>query len=70
MSRRVSKSLVALTFALVLCLSAPAASAMSRDRGGDPGFGSQIVRILKNFVRHFNPFVAQSDSDNISPPKP
>lgn len=70
MKRRVSKSLVALAFAAVLCLSTPAASAMSRNRGGDPDFGTQIVRFLKNFVHHFNPFTPQSDSDAVSPPKP
>lgn len=70
MNRSVSKSLVAFAFAVVLCLSTPAASAMSRDRGGDPGFSSQIVRFLKNFVHHLNPFNVESDSDAVSPPKP
>ncbi len=55
MSRRVSKSLVALAFASVLCLSTPAASAASRDGGFDPGFGARIARIVRGFFHHFVP---------------
>jgi hypothetical protein len=67
MSRRVSKSLVALAFALVLCLSTPAASAATRDGGFDPGFGARIVRIVKGFFHHFMPNTAV---DLPSTPKP
>ena len=56
MSRRVSKSMVALVFALVLSLSAPSAFAMSREsRGFDPDFGTRIVQFVKSLVRHFVP---------------
>ena len=55
MNRRVSKSLVALAFALVLCLSTPSASAATRDGGFDPSFGARIVRIVKGFFHHFVP---------------
>ena len=67
MSRRVSKSLVALAFASVLCLSTPSAfAAANRDRGFDPGFGTRIVRFLKGIVHHFSP----STTELISIPKP
>jgi hypothetical protein len=55
MSRRVSKSLVALAFASVLCLSTPSASAATRDGGFDPGFGARIMRMVKGFIHHFVP---------------
>ena len=67
MSRRVSKSLVALAFASVLCLSTPAASAATRDGGFDPGFGARIVRMVKGFIHHFVPGVM---TDFPSVPKP
>lgn len=68
MSRRVSKSLVVLAFASVLCLSTPSASAaMSRDGGFDPSFGARIVRMVKGFFHHFVPGTA---TDLPSTPKP
>lgn len=67
MSRRVSKSLVALAFALALCLSTPSASAMSRDRGWNPDFGTRIVQFVRSIVRHFVP---SSQVDLPSVPKP
>ena len=67
MSRRVSKSLVALAFALVLCVSTPSAFAATRDGGFDPGFGARIVRIVKSFFHHFVP---SSAVDFPSVPKP
>ena len=55
MSRRVSKSLVALVFAVVLSVSTPSAFAATRDGGFDPSFGARIVRIVKGFFKHFVP---------------
>lgn len=67
MDRRVSKSLVALSFALALCLSSPSASAMSRDRGFDPSFGARISRFFQSVVHHFLP---SSFDEQLGPPKP
>jgi hypothetical protein len=67
MNRRVSKSLVALAFALVLCLSTPSASAATRDGGFDPSFGARIIQLVKGFIHHFIP---GSMTDMPSTPKP
>ena len=68
MSRRVSKSLVALAFTLALCVSTPSASAMSRDgRGWNPDFGTRIVQFVRSIVRHFVP---SSQVDFPGVPKP
>lgn len=66
MSRRVSKSLVALVFTGVLALSTPSASAATRDGGMDPGFGARIVRVVKSLFRHMIPGI----TEQISIPKP
>ena len=55
MNRRVSKSLVALAFALALSLSTPSAFAATRDGGFDPGFGARIIRMVRGFIHHFVP---------------
>ena len=67
MNRRVSKSLVALAFALALSLSTPSVSAATRDGGFEPGFGDRIVRIVKGFFHHFMP---GATVDLPSTPKP
>ena len=67
MTRRVSKSLAALAFAVALCLSTPSASAMSRERGFDPDFGTRIVQFVKSIVRHFVP---STNIDLPAVPKP
>ena len=67
MSRRVSKSLVALAFALVLCVSTPSAFAATRDGGFDPSFGARIVRMVRGFFHHFVP---SSAVDFPAVPKP
>ena len=61
MSRRVYRSAVALVFALVLTLSAPVASAATRDRSFSPSF-SRIVQILKQFAHKFGMTTSQDDS--------
>ncbi len=66
MSRRVSKSLVALAFTFVLCLSTPSTFAATRDGGFDPSFGTRIVRIVKGFFKHLAPGITEL----ISIPKP
>jgi hypothetical protein len=72
MYHRLSKTVVALGFALALALSTPTASAsVSRYQGSEPGFGSQIVRFLKNFAHKF--FVTSQDdvsTIHIGPPIP
>ena len=50
MSRRVSKPVAAL-LALVISLSAESALAMPYGRDLNPGFGTRITRILKQFGR-------------------
>lgn len=66
MQRRVSKSSAAIAFALALSLSTPVFAA-SRQDGGDPDFGTRIVRIVKTFLRHFVPGV---NADYPGTPKP
>ena len=69
MSRRVSKIAATALFALVLTLSTPSAfAAQSRD-GGDPDFGTRIIRVLKNIAHHFG-FHTWTNDEQLSPPKP
>lgn len=51
MNRRVSKAAAAL-FVVVLSLSTPAFAAPRRSPD-DPDFGTRIVRIIKNLIKHF-----------------
>jgi hypothetical protein len=67
MKRRVSKSIVAIGFALALSLSTPSLFAAQRAGIGDPDFGTRIVRIVKALLGKFT-FV--SNSDGLAPPKP
>jgi ABC-type sugar transport system substrate-binding protein len=70
MSRRVSRSVAAALLALVLSLSTPAAFAASRDGGSDPGFGSQIVRVIKHFAKKLGIIGTYEDFASPAPPKP
>ncbi|GAC1429034.1 MAG: hypothetical protein NVSMB68_01160 [Thermoanaerobaculia bacterium] len=68
MNRRVSKSLVALSFAVVLCLSTPSAFASGRGESGfEPSFTTRIVRFIAGIVHHFTP---STNTDFPSVPKP
>jgi hypothetical protein len=71
MSRRVFRSAGALVFALVLTLSAPVASAATRDRSFSPNF-SRIVQILKQFAHKFGITALDEDVTTAypGPPKP
>lgn len=48
MSHRYARTIAA--FVIVVLLASPAAFAARRDGGFDPSFGSQIVKILKQFA--------------------
>lgn len=69
MSRRLSRPAAAALLAIILSLSAPSAFAATRDGGMNPGFGPRIVRVLKNWVRHFVPSTLE-DVVWPTPPKP
>jgi len=69
MSRRVSRPAAAI-LALIISLSAPAAFAAQRDRGIDPSFGSQIVRVIKKFAKKLGIVTQEDLSAWPGPPKP
>ncbi|HSP17570.1 MAG TPA: hypothetical protein VLV78_22690 [Thermoanaerobaculia bacterium] len=69
MNRRLSRAVIAVLFAVVLSLSTPSAFAAQRDGGWGPDFGSRIVRVLKNWMRHFG-ISSQDDINYPTPPKP
>jgi hypothetical protein len=71
MGRRVSKT-AAITLAILISLSSPSAFAASRGRDLSPGFGSQIIRVIKKFAKKFW-LIADDDDIQTSlpgPPKP
>lgn len=73
MNRRVSRP-AAVLLALVLSLSAPSAFARPHGRDFEPGFGTRIVRILKQFGKKLG-IISSLNVDNPSvtmpgPPKP
>ncbi len=69
MNRRLSRAVIAALFAAVLTLSTPSAFAAHRGEGwGGPDFGTRIVRVLKNLIRHFG--VVSQDDIVATPPKP
>jgi len=70
MTRRLSKTAAVVTFVLALSLSAPSAfAAPQRDRGGDPDWGTRIIRIVKSVIHHFVPS-SLDDIFSTVPPKP
>ena len=71
MVRRVSRSVVALLFVVVLSLSTPAtAFAAARDRGFDPSFGTRIVRFVKNLAKHLGFGLVSQEDIQPHPPIP
>ena len=69
MNRRLSRTVAAALFALMLSLSAPSAFAAPHGGGWDPDFGSRIVRVIKKFFRHFG-ITTQEDVYWPNTPKP
>jgi hypothetical protein len=69
MNRRLSRTVVAALFAIVLSLSTPSAFAAQRDGGWGPDLGTRIVRVLKSWMRHFG-LSTNDDIQNVGPPKP